>query len=126
MLHHDLNEAEGLLLVTPEAPLAAEDFAELARVVDPYIEAKGSLTALVIEAQSFPGWENFAGLVSHLRFVRDHHRKIQRVAVISDSKVLSVAPHLVKHFVAAEVKQFPADQRQAALDWAMGRDDSNS
>jgi SpoIIAA-like len=80
----------------------------------------------VIEAQSFPGWENFAGLVSHLRFVRDHHRKIQRVAVISDSKVLSVAPHLVKHFVAAEIKQFPAKERQAALDWARGRDEAKS
>ncbi len=126
MLHHELNEDEGILIVTPEAPLAAQDFQELARVVEPYIEKKGSLAALVIEAQSFPGWQDFAGLVSHLRFVSHHHRKIRRVVVISDSKVLSAAPHLVKHFVAAEIKQFPADERQSALDWAMGRERANS
>jgi len=113
-------------MVTPEAPLAKSDFEELARVVDPYIEKQGSLAALVIEAQSFPGWENFAGLVSHLRFVRDHHRKIQCVAVISDSKLLSVAPHVASHFVAAEIKQFPAAERQAALNWARGREKSDS
>jgi hypothetical protein len=124
MLHHELNEEQGILMVTPEAPLAKSDFEELARVVDPYIEKQGSLAALVIEAQSFPGWENFAGLVSHLRFVRDHHRKIQCVAVISDSKLLSVAPHVASHFVAAEIKQFPAAERQAALNWALQRDKS--
>jgi hypothetical protein len=126
MLHHELNEEQGILMVTPEAPLAKSDFEELARVVDPYIEKQGSLAALVIEAQSFPGWENFAGLVSHLRFVRDHHRKIQCVAVISDSKLLSVAPHVASHFVAAEIKQFPAAERQAALNWARGREKSDS
>jgi SpoIIAA-like len=120
LLRHQLLEDEGMLIVTPEAPLATEDFQELAREVDPYIEKNGKLNALVIEARSFPGWKDFGGLVSHLRFVHDHHRKIKRVAVISDSTVLSIAPHFVGHFVAAQIRQFPEDERQAALDWARG------
>jgi hypothetical protein len=120
VLRHQLLEDEGMLIVTPEAPLASDDFKELAREVDPYIQRRGTLTALVIEARSFPGWQDFGGLISHLRFVHDHHRKIKRVAVISDSKLLSIAPHLVAHFVAAQVKHFPEDERQAALDWARG------
>ncbi len=120
MLRHQLLEDEGILIVRPEAPLASEDFKELARQVDPYIEHEGMLAGLVIEAPSFPGWKDFGGLISHLRFVHDHHRKIKRVAVISDSKLLSMMPHVVAHFVAAQVKQFPEEERQAALDWARG------
>lgn len=42
----------------------------------------------MIQAGSFPGWESFAALVSHMRFVRDHHRSIGKVAAVSDSIIL--------------------------------------
>ena len=120
MLHHQLLEEEGILIVRPQSPLASADFQDLAQEVDPYIQRTGTLAALVIDAHSFPGWQDFGGLVSHLRFVHDHHRKIERVAVISDSKFLSIMPHLVTHFVAAQIKRFPESERQAALNWARG------
>jgi hypothetical protein len=71
----------------------------------------------MIEAPSFPGWENFAALLSHLRFVRDHHRRIRRVAVVSDSPLLAVAPKIASHFVSAELRTFDAASRAAALAW---------
>ncbi len=124
MLHHQLLEDEGMLIVTPEGPLSSEDFETVSREVDPYIQRKGNLSALVIEAPSFPGWKDFGGLISHFRFVHDHHRKIKRVAVISNSKFLSIAPHLVTHFVAAQIRHFPENERQAAFDWARGSSDA--
>lgn len=120
MLRHELLSDRGILIVKPESALRAEDFAALAREVDPYIEAHGGLKGLMIEAPSFPGWENFAGLVSHLRFVRDHHQLIRRVAVVSDSTLLAFAPKLAHHFVAAEVRPFAAGERAAALAWIEG------
>ena len=42
---------------------------------------RGKLTGLLIEARSFPGWDSFGALIQHLKFLRDHHRKIDRVAV---------------------------------------------
>jgi hypothetical protein len=81
VFHHQLLEDNGMLIITPEAPLASEDFKELACEIGPYIERWGTPAALVTEAQSFPGWKDFGGLISHLRFVHDHHRKIKRVAV---------------------------------------------
>jgi hypothetical protein len=120
MMRHQLLQDEGVLVVSPEGSLTSEDFAALAREVDPYIERNGKLAGLLIEAASFPGWHDFGALIAHLRFVRDHHRKINRVAVVSDSQFLSVAPRIAEHFVAAEVKHFPAGQRQAALDWLSG------
>jgi SpoIIAA-like len=121
MLRHELLADRGILVLKPEGALRAEDFAALASVVDPYIDAHGGLKGLLIEAPSFPGWENFAGLVSHMRFVRDHHRLIRRIAVVSDSTLLAFAPKLANHFVSAEVRAFAGAERAAALAWIEGR-----
>lgn len=117
MLQYELLHERGILVVKPEGALAAEDFSALAAAVDPYIEQRGELAGLVIDAPEFPGWENFAGLLSHLRFVRDHHRRIRRIAVVSDSALLAVGPRIANHFVNAEVRSFGAADRAAALAW---------
>jgi hypothetical protein len=117
MIQHELLRDLGILTIEPRGPLEAGDFSALAAVVDPYIEQHGKLDGLLVSAPSFPGWDDFAALLSHLRFVRDHHRKIRRIAVVSDSAVLAVAPKLANHFVSAEVRTFAAADRAAALDW---------
>src|SRR5262245_19484349 len=117
MLKHSLDETSGILTIEPQGKLTAADFAALARVADGFIERHGELKGLMLEAAGFPGWEDFAALVSHLKFVRDHHRRIRRVAVVSDSKLLSIAPRLASHFVSAEVRPFPAAERAAAIAW---------
>jgi stage II sporulation SpoAA-like protein len=117
MLQHELLRDRGILILKPEGALRAEDFATLAGTVDPYIEQNGKLNGLMIEAPSFPGWENFAALLSHLRFVRDHHRQIRRIAIVSDSPLLAAAPKIASHFVSAQVRTFPANDRAAALSW---------
>lgn len=117
MIRHELLRDRGVLIVHPEGALRAKDFAALAADVDPFIEVHGALNGLMIDAPAFPGWENFAGLVSHLRFVRDHHRLIRRVAVVSDSTLLAFAPRLASHLVSAEVRAFGAAERDAALAW---------
>lgn len=60
MVEHELLPAEGILIVRPKGRLEAGDFENLAREVDPYIEAKGTLHGLMIAAGSFPGWKDFA------------------------------------------------------------------
>jgi len=117
MLEHELLRDEGLLFIRPKGPLEARDFTALASVVDPHIEAHGRLRGIMVEAASFPGWDNFGALVSHLRFVRDHHRLVGKIAAVSDSPVLSLAPQLAGHFVKAQVRHFSTKDRDAALAW---------
>jgi hypothetical protein len=117
MVEHELKQAEGILILRPKGPLEAADFENLARQIDPYIEANGKLQGILLDAESLPGWKDFAALVAHLRFVRDHHRKIQRIAVVSDSTFLTVAPRFASHFVQADIRRFPHDQREAAIAW---------
>src|SRR5262245_38596579 len=117
MLQHELMRERGILAIEPKGPLEASDFGALAAAVDPYIEQHGDLKGLLVDAPSFPGWDDFAALVSHVRFVRDHHRRIRRIAVVSDSTFLTVAPKIASHFVSAEVRTFDAADRAAALAW---------
>ncbi len=120
MIHHELLQAEGILIITPESRLEAADFEKVAQEIDPYIEANGKLHGVMIDAKSFPGWKDFAGLVAHLKFIKNHHQKIQKLAVVSDSSFLSFAPKIASHFIQAEVKHFSHTQREEALRWLTG------
>ena len=120
MITHELHRDEGILVVTPEGPLASADFEGLAKEVDPYLEENGRLHGLMIYTESFPGWDGFAGLVSHLRFVKDHHQRIERVAAVTDSGFLSIVPRVATHFVKAEIRHFDHADRDAAFAWLLG------
>jgi len=117
MLSYELLRDKGILLLRPQGPLQASDFASVVKIVDPYIEQAGKLRGVMVEAPSFPGWDSFAAFVSHMRFIRDHHQQIAKVAAVSDSAVLSFAPKIGKHFVKAELRHFHSNEREAALAW---------
>ena len=117
MIDYRLDPDASILFAHLKGPLGAEDFARLASAVDPHIEATGRLAGIVLETESFPGWESFAALVSHVRFVRSHHERVGKVALVTDSALGDVAERLASHFVSAEIKHFPAGQADAATRW---------
>jgi len=117
MLNAELLQDQGILVLAPTGPLSAADFTAAAALADPYIEQHGALRGLMIEARTFPGWENFAGLVAHLKFVRGHQAHIRRIAVVSDSALASIGPSLAQHFVKAEIRSFNSGERDKALAW---------
>jgi hypothetical protein len=119
MIEHELDTVHSILYVRPKSALAAEDFATLASVVDPHIEATGDLAGIVIETPSFPGWESLGAMASHFRFVRNHHRHVKKIAAVTDSPLGKVAEHLVSHFVSAEIKRFPSGKTEAAKQWIL-------
>jgi hypothetical protein len=71
----------------------------------------------MIHSESFPGWESFGALVSHLRFVADHHRQIERIAAVTDSWPLENIPRIARHFVQAKIKRFDLCEKDRALKW---------
>jgi hypothetical protein len=120
MLDFSIDAERSIVHLRPKAALGKDDFAVLTKAVDPHIEAKGSLNGLIIEIAQFPGWESLGAMAAHFRFVRDHHRKVKKVAVVTDAKLGDLAEKLASHFVAAEIKHFPAGQAQAAQKWITG------
>jgi hypothetical protein len=117
MLSVEIDEARGVAILVPAGPLASDDFESAAGLIDPYIERAGHLNGLVIHMQAFPGWDSFAALISHLRFVKEHHRKISRVAFSTESRLGSLAEALGGHFVSAEIRVFPYQDLQQAKNW---------
>jgi hypothetical protein len=120
MIEFELLRDAGVLIVAPKGALTAADFRAISGTVDPYISENGKLTGLLIEAPSFPGWDNLGALIEHIRFVRDHHRKIERVAAVTDSAILTIAPQIAEHFAHPEFKVFRSGERANALAWLQG------
>ena len=117
MLSYDLQQDKGILVLKPEGPLEAADFATLASHVDAYLEQHGTLRGVLIRAKSFPGWKDFGALLAHLKFVREHHQRIEKVAVVADGAFATIMPNIGKHFVHAQVQHFDLAREDAAWDW---------
>ena len=119
MIEHNLDTAHSILFVRPTSALQQDDFAQLAKTVDPFIEKTGDLAGLIIETQSFPGWDSLGAMAAHFRFVRDHHKHVKKVAVVTDAALGTVAEKLASHFVSAKIRHFGAGEVEAARRWIM-------
>jgi hypothetical protein len=120
MLQVEVDATRRIAILEPHGALSKEDFERAAKAIDPHIEQHGSLKGIVVHIAKFPGWDSFGALASHLRFVKDHQRKVARVALCTDSKLGEVAPRLARHFVKAEVRAFTSAEFDAAKAWAAG------
>jgi len=119
MLKHQLLLPEGILILEPDAPLEAADFEGLVREIDPYIAEHGKLSGLMIHAKAFPGWANPEAFLAHMQFIKSHHQKIVRLAMVTDSKLLGELPKIAAHLVHVQVRHFSESQQEDALRWLM-------
>ncbi len=120
MLSVNLDREKGIAILEPQGRLLESDFKTAARIIDPYIAKRGALKGLIISTREFPGWDSFAALASHIKFVKDHHKKLSRVAVVTDSMLGDFAETIAAHFVSAEIKHFPYGQFDKAMNWILG------
>jgi len=121
MLSVTIDEENYIAILEPDGPLSKSDFESATRIIDPYIEDNGQLNGLIIHTESFPGWKSFAALSSHLKFVREHHKKVTHVALSTDSVVGNFAEVIASHFVNAEIKLFSYQELEQAKDWVISR-----
>jgi hypothetical protein len=117
MLQVEFNQILETVTLKVNGPLAEADFLAAAKVVDEHLGTEGKLRGLIIYTEKFPGWESFAALVSHLRFVREHHKKIRKVALVSDTALDDLFEDIASHFVTAQLKAFDYDDLHDAVDW---------
>jgi len=116
-LSFELIKDKGVLILEPKGELEAPDFERLSEEVDPYIEGAGALNGMMVVAEHFAGWDDFAALTSHVRFVREHHTKIRRVAIVTADRLVSAIPRFASRFVDAQVRAFSMSGRDEALLW---------
>ena len=66
--------SDRILKITVPEKLNADDFQQLAPVIDSLIQQQGTIR-LLVDASHFGGWENTAAFERHIGFVKDHHQK---------------------------------------------------
>jgi len=117
MLNYKIMEEESILVATPQSSISIEDFNNIRKDVDLYLEKHNSLEGLIVYAKEFNGWENFSSLINHLKFIKEHHTLIKKVAFVSNDAVLSFLPNIAKHFVSANIKHFEYKDIRTAIKW---------
>lgn len=120
MLKVDLDEGRGIAILRPDGELTGKDFESASKIIDPYLEKHDELKGIIIHVKSFPGWDSFSSLVAHLKFVKEHHKKISRIAFATDSPVGGMAEKVASHFVNAEIRNFAFDEFEASRSWVVG------
>jgi hypothetical protein len=117
MLAYHLNESTGIVELRPRGRLEARDFESLALTVDGYIEDHGKLRGVLVELDHFPGWDDWEAVSAHLRFLRQHLPRIDRVALLTDNPWLEPLPDVLRLVTPIEVRRFPTDRRGEAFAW---------
>ena len=117
MIEHTLDAENSILVLRPKSPLGKDDFAQIAKTVDPLIERSGDLAGIIIEFSAFPGWENIGAMAAHLRFVRDHHRHVKKIGIVTDSNLGSVAEHWRRTSWRRRSSTSPQGRAAAARQW---------
>lgn len=119
MVNVEFDEKDGIVILIPSGALREEDFANVAEMVDPYITEQGKLNGLIVYTKAFPAWADFSALLTHLHFVRDHHKHIEKVALVSDIALAGFTKSIVNHFVNAEVATFGYHGLDDAKHWML-------
>jgi len=119
MLNVILDKESKVVTLQPNGALTKEDFDEAVKIIDPFIEAEGNLNGVIIYTESFPGWENFSAMSRHFNFVKNNHKKIKKLAMVTNSKIGALGEHFSSHFVQAEIKSFAYDKIGEAREWIL-------
>jgi len=112
-----LDTTKRLLILEPKAVLTKEDFIYLATVVDPYFEEGNTLRGLMIKTKNFPGWDSISALKEHISFIKHHHKKIEKLAFVTDSSFIDAIKTISSAFVHPQIKEFSYAQTEEALAW---------
>ncbi|MFK5881096.1 MAG: STAS/SEC14 domain-containing protein [Sulfurospirillum sp.] len=105
------------VILEPLKALSKDDFIEAKELIDPLIEENGKLNGFIIYTKDFPGWKSFGAFISHMEFIKEHHRHIKKLAFVTDSFVGDLGEKVGSHFVSAQVKNFDYNQLKAAKEW---------
>lgn len=111
------DRARHCLVLEPTGSLSQADLDRLREHFDAVVVETGRPPNLLVHAASFPSWADLGALAKHARFIREHHRMIARVAIVSDARALDLAPRVARRLVAADIRHFPETALDEALAW---------
>ncbi len=118
MIDIETRRSENVFVLTPKGSLSAEDIRTVASTIDNYINEHDAVPSLVFRLSELPHWKDLEAMAAHFKLVRDHHKVIPKVALVSDSGLLALVRVLVDQFTGARIRRFPEDAFDDAVNWA--------
>lgn len=110
-----------VLAVWPEGPITREDVVTLTRTADEYLAGHPKIAGVIVETRKFPGFASVGAFADYARFIADHHARVLRVALVTDSALAPIAEFMANHVVGVEMRHFPFAEGTAALAWLRSR-----
>lgn len=107
---------QNIIQISLPQKIEETDFPAIAKEVDVFIQQNGTIN-LLIDASSFSGWEDSNAIKSHMNFVKEHHHKIHRIALMSGHIWQQWIAQSVGIFLIPEIKIFEKNQIAEAKDW---------
>ena len=101
--------------------LHATDWTNVTPIIDKQIAEHGKIN-LLLDATDFDGWEDLKAAKTHLNFVKYHHNKIQRVALIAGKRWQHWVAAAASVFVDADLKIFDEEHAYKAQEWVQGNE----
>ena len=116
MFHKLERSTDRVLGFKCEGKLHHADYEYLVPLVDKALETQPTVRML-FWFHEFTGWDLHSAW-DDLKFGVNKYGKFDRIAVVGEETWHEWAAKIAKPFTAAEVRYFPADQLDAAWDWA--------
>ena len=110
-------DGNAIEVIIPEN-LTANDFSQLAPLVDKIINEYGKIR-LLVDASRFSGWENLDAFEHHLTFVKEHQKYIERIAVLTGHNWQNWLVGSVRLFVHPDVRSFDKNLESDARIWLL-------
>jgi hypothetical protein len=106
-----------VLVLRPDGPITREDVATLTRTADQYLVSHAKISGVMVQTQRFPRFASVGAFADYARFIADHHARVPRVALVTDSALAPVAEFMANHVVGVEMRHYPFAEDAAAQAW---------
>jgi stage II sporulation SpoAA-like protein len=123
MLAVTFDESKSIVILEPSSSLSQKDFERAKYIIDDHLVLRREIRGIIIKTKEFPCWQSFKAFLSHLNFIKNHHKRVRNIALVTDSKILNMAEHFAKHFINADIRHFGFDEFEHAQGWIFNNND---
>jgi len=111
-----LTATDNVVELALKGTVRSNDFERIQQHVDELIARYGAIR-LLLDATEFEGWQDLDAAKTHFLFVKEHHTRVERIAVLGNHQWQHWLASAIGVFLHPEVQCFEPDQRHAALKW---------
>jgi hypothetical protein len=115
MIKTELISASVLKMIAPHR-LRTGDFLELSPEVDSLIAKNGKIR-LLIDASRLDGWDDADAAEKHMQFVKEHQKRVERIAIIIQHEWQRWFVAVVRTFLHPQIKAFDKSHETDAMQW---------